>query len=195
MKIPFKEIINLIQAQSWYAILLAIGIVSFLIYRLVDFLQIRYVKKFPMPGDLEKLTNEVYEKKRKRKKARSVKLFWKGASSWLVHTIFVLAAIPMLITISYHYKLSSGVIYILLMVAGFIINMLLSKLFPPWSPAKPYACRAFQNERTWQPANMAMQAWGIASWAVPVYYFWENRMYAYNQVCGRYYYKFKPNIF
>lgn len=168
-----QQLVPLVHQHWWLAGLLIVGITSYLLYRIIDFAQIQYVKRAAQPQDLPDLKVEVYESKRQRKRRRSISLFWKGAISWLVQAGFILVAMPILIAILYRYGIGSGAIYMVLMIISFLLNMLLSKLFPLWSPTRPFACRAYQGESAWRPSNMAFQAWGIASWAVPVYFFWD----------------------
>jgi len=158
------------NATTWFILGLAVAVVSFLIYRIVDLLQLSHIKKAPQPQDLEKLTAKIYEKKRQNKIKRTNKIFWKGTVSWGVQLAYALA---MPFTISYLHKqhdLSPGTIYTSLMVASFLLNLLLSKLFTLWTLAPPFACRAREHERVLRLGNVAWQAWGVVAWAGPVYF-------------------------
>ena len=156
---------------KWLTFLVAFGAVSFLIYRIVDFLQYLHVNKFPKPDDL-KINEEVFNKKRQRKGSRSMQLLWKGASSWGAQVVFI-ASIPFMVYWFNQKGVSDGYVYMILIGFSFVLNLMLSKLFPLWTPARPYACRAFQHEKAIQPGNMAFHFWGVVSWSVPAYFFWE----------------------
>lgn len=156
---------------KWLTFLVAFGAVSFLIYRIVDFLQYLHVNKFPKPDDL-KINEEVFNKKRQRKGSRSMQLLWKGTSSWGAQVVFI-TSIPFMVYWFNQKGVSDGYVYMILIGLSFVLNLMLSKLFPLWTPARPYACRAFQHEKAIQPGNMAFHFWGVVSWSIPAYFFWE----------------------
>ena len=168
-----KAIITLATNYWWFGGLLAIGIVSFLLYRLVDILQARYVVRVAQPQDLEKMTPEIYKGKQLRKGKRSWKSLWKNLASWLLKFGFILFAIPVLVIFLHQKELSYGSIYFILIIITYLLNILTSRLFSLWAPA-PLAVDYPASQRSvWRPGNLLIQACGIASWAVPVYFLWE----------------------
>ncbi len=166
-----KHVWAVVLEHQWLMILSIIGVASFAFYRLVDFLQFNHAKNSSKAEDI-KINDEVFERKRAGKASRTIKTLWKGISSWGAQLAFI-ASIPFLISWFSAKGITNGYAYIILMVMSFVLNLALSKLFPLWNPVRPYVCRAFQNEKTLQPGNMAFHAWGVASWSIPVYFFWE----------------------
>ncbi|BBM87754.1 M48 family metallopeptidase [Candidatus Uabimicrobium amorphum] len=166
-----QKVWEIVLQYKWLTFLVAFGAVSFLIYRIVDFLQYMHVNKFTKPDDIT-MNEDVFKKKRQRKGSRSMKLLWKGTSSWGAQLVFI-ASIPFLVYWFNQKGISDGYVYMILIGLSFVLNLTLSKLFPLWTPARPYACRAFQHEKAIQPGNMAFHFWGVVSWSVPAYFFWE----------------------
>jgi Zn-dependent protease with chaperone function len=165
------ELLVLAMQYRWLTTILVLGLLSFAFYRVVDLWQTRFVAQYKQPDDL-KLSAKVYLDKRERKRARSMQLFWKGSVSWLVQAIYV-CLVPFAIVVFHGWKLSYGWIYAILIVTGFLMNMLISKLFPLWTPTRPFICRGYQHEHVWNKGNLAFHAWGVASWTIPVYFLWD----------------------
>ncbi|WP_372365089.1 M48 family metallopeptidase [Candidatus Uabimicrobium sp. HlEnr_7] len=166
-----QNVWTVVLQYKWLTALVIFGVTSFVIYRLVDFLQYLHTNKFPKPDDI-KITDDAFKDKKRRKSSRSMKTIWKGASSWGGQLVFI-TSIPFLVHWCNQKGITDGYVYMILMGLSFLLNLMLSKLFPLWTPVRPYACRAFQNEKTLQPGNMAFHFWGIVSWSVPAYFFWD----------------------
>lgn len=161
----------MVLKYPWLMVLFIIGVASFAFYRLVDFLQYNHAKNASKAEDI-KITDEVFKHKRSGKSSRTMKALWKGSFSWGGQIVFI-ASIPFLISWCSAKGITNGYTYMILMVMSFVLNLALSKLFPLWNPVRPHVCRAFQNEKTLQPGNMAFHAWGVISWSIPTYFFWE----------------------
>lgn len=166
-----KEYSSSVQLPSQYWLIGAciVAFVGFAIYRWIDWLQIRHIAKVEMPTDLEKMTEEIYEKKRKSKSKRAWKNFVKVSASWGVQFGYILGGMPLLVIVAKNAKFSDGTIYMGLIVISWLLNMLMSKVFSLWTPTLLWANRP-HSESIWKLNNMAFQAWGVVSWAGPVYF-------------------------
>lgn len=165
----YHDLCRMFQNHRWFGILLVVGVIGFLVYRFADWLQFRFVRQYPQPKDLERLTPEMFQSKRRRKILRSWAGIWKGTANWLLQTGFVVLAIPFLVVFMNNKGLSYTTIYIILMVVGYILNILFSKLFSLWTPGR-LSTEVFDS--VWRLDNLAVQAWGLATWAIPTYFFW-----------------------
>lgn len=160
---------------QWTVIVLsimAVGVVAFLLYRWVDLLQISYVGEQQQPSDLEHLTPEIFADKKKRKLERSRGQFFKRSGSWVFQVLYVIPGMALAVYGLRYFGLGDGTIYTVLMVTTFFINMLISKMFSLWNPSRPFITFNYHDHRTWTWANMGWQAWGIATWAIPAYFFY-----------------------
>ena len=169
---PLDRLTTLLAETPPLTLLLGIGAVGFVIYRTVDFLQARFVRQQSQPRDLERLDRATFVEKRLRKATRSTRHFWMASLSWLVQVAYV-ASMPFLISVLQRWAVSDGWIYTGLIVATFLLNMVLSRVLSLHNPVRPCACRSFQRERTWRAGNVTFHAFGVVSWAVPVYFLWE----------------------
>lgn len=163
------------QFGTWSLMLVGamlLGLSAFLLYRWIDVRQYGFIGDVKRPEDLEDISPTVFENKRKSKRSRTWKHIFKGTMTWGIQALYIFPAMFFLMAFLQQKELSDGIIYNILMVATFIVNMLVSKLFAVWAPTRPYACRTYQRESIWRPGNMAWQAWGIVSWAVPTYFFY-----------------------
>jgi Zn-dependent protease with chaperone function len=166
---------SIISTSVWLLSLIgvmALGFVAYLLYRWVDIKQYGFIGEAKQPGDLEKITSEIFEAKRKRKRRRTFGHIIKGTMTWGIQALYIFPGMFFLVVFLQQKEISDGFIYNALMVVTFLVNMLLSKMFAVWAPSRPYACRAYKHESIWRPGNMAWQAWGILSWAVPTYFFY-----------------------
>lgn len=161
---------------------IGLGIFGFLAYRWIDFLQLRHIPEQPQPSDLEQLTADIYEKKRKRKYDRTWKQIFKSSGSWVTQALYIIPGMAFAVHGLRTFGLKDGVIYTVLMVATFFFNMLLSKMFSIWNPAPPFYRHNHDHNKTWTPSNMMWQAWGVATWAIPTYFFYA--MYGVNGWVG-----------
>ena len=160
---------------QWTIIVLSImglGVFAFLAYRWIDFLQLGYIPEQPMPTDLEHLTPEVYEKKRERKRSRTMKRIFKSSGSWITQALYIVPGMAFAVHGLRQWGLGDGTIYTVLMVATFFFNMLLSKMFSLWNPSRPSIHHNQHPHKLWTVSNMSWQAWGVASWAIPTYFFY-----------------------
>lgn len=170
---------------QWTMVVLGViglGIFGFLAYRWIDFLQLRHIPEQPQPSDLEQLTADIYEKKRKRKYDRTWKQIFKSSGSWVTQALYIIPGMAFAVHGLRTFGLKDGVIYTVLMVATFFFNMLLSKMFSIWNPAPPFYRHNHDHNKTWTPSNMMWQAWGVATWAIPTYFFYA--MYGVNGWVG-----------
>ncbi len=150
---------------------IVVGTAAFLIYRLIDVIQISFTKGVEKPGDL-KLGDVIFEKKRGNKLKRLWKLIRRASGSWLIHGVYIVFGMGFVVAFFRKFGLKDGTIYTLLTFISFLLNILISKLFGLWNPSRPFVCRSVQRESVWSPGNLLWQAWGLASWAVPVYFFY-----------------------
>ncbi|MCB9637472.1 MAG: M48 family metalloprotease [Myxococcales bacterium] len=164
---PLKDLL----AEKWFSIPALIGVVGFLLYRIADFLQHQHTKAATQPTDLEKMTPEIFEQKKKRKLKRTSGALWKNTLSWGLQFGYVIGGIPGIFNLLEARGWSSSSIYTALGVIGWIFNMLVSKMFSLWTPALPFMPHAHNPRKTWTFGNAAWQAWGVASWSVPAYFF------------------------
>lgn len=169
----FQKLIALNTQFWWMGTIVGIGVLAYIIYRIVDLLQFQFVKSAPQPEDI-KIPEEVYKAKRARKAARTWKGFSKNASSWLVQFAFIFMLVPFLVQFLSEKGFSYMVIYYVIMIGSFLVNMFMSKWFSIWTPAWPFVDRNFSREAVWRKENMMYQFWGVASWGIPAYYFWEH---------------------
>ena len=144
-----------------------IGLVGFFIYRWIDLRQLKHIGNATQPTDLEGMTTDLYEKKRKRKKSRFWKMFLSRTFSWGLQFVYVIVGMPFLVGYAKAY-LSDGLVYMGLMGIGWLLNMFLTKIFSLWTPALPF--RFHVQGRSWQKGLMIWQAWGMVAWAGPVYF-------------------------
>jgi len=160
-----------ILAEKWFFIPTILGIVGFLFYRFADYLQHKHTQGATQPTDLKQLTPEVYAQKKARKLKRTSSAVWKNSLAWGLQFGYVLLGIPTLINLLIAQKWSPGTIYTTLGIMGWVLNMLISKMFSLWSPTLPFIPHAHNPRKTWTFGNAAWQAWGIASWSLPAYFF------------------------
>jgi len=168
----FQSLVTMSQNHQWFALLLIVGVIGFIVYRIADWLQVGFVKGFPQPEDLEKLPKGVYESKRRRKMVRSRKSFWKGIINWLLQIVIIILGMPMLVVFLFKQGLSYGWIYGILVVLGYILNLLFSKYFSLWTPASLRTDTSKTTRSIWTKGNLFFHAWGIVSWSGPAYVFW-----------------------
>lgn len=160
---------------QWTLLVLAIsiiGILSFLAYRWVDLLQLSFTAEQPQPQDLEHMTPEIYESKKQRKIKRTRGQFFKKSGSWVSQLLYIVPGMALAVLGLRKAGLGDGTIYTVLMVGTFIVNMLISKMFSIWNPARPFIAYNHHHGHVWTPSNMAWHAWGIVTWAVPTYFFY-----------------------
>lgn len=164
-----------INPWIWLTALLAtmaIGLIAFLFYRWTDVRQLSFISGAKRPEDLEKLNEEVFLKKRSGKRKRTFSHLFKSTFNWGGQALYIFPGMFFVIVFLQQKNISDAFIYNALMVITFVMNMLISRLFGLWNPGRPYACRAYTKESRWRPGNMAWEAWGIVSWAVPTYFFY-----------------------
>lgn len=152
---------------------MAVGLVTFLLYRWVDLLQLSFIGEQQQPTDLEKMTPEVFADKKKRKLERTRGQFFKRSGSWIVQVLYVIPGMALAVYGLRRVGLQDGTIYTVLMVTTFFVNMLISKMFSLWNPWRPSITFGYHQHRTWTWANMGWQAWGILTWAIPTYFFYQ----------------------
>ncbi len=166
------SLLKMFQNHTWFAFLLVVGLIGFIVYRIADWLQMGFVKSFPQPGDLEKLPASVYQSKRRRKWLRASKSFWKGIANWLLQVAIIVLAIPVIVVFLFKQGLSYGWIYTILIVLGYLLNLLFSKYFSLWTPANLTTDTSKASQSIWRKGNLLFHAWGIVSWTGPAYVFW-----------------------
>ncbi len=153
----------------WFGVLCVVGLLGFFVYRIADFLQIRFVQNYSKPTDLD-LSDDIYNGKKERKLQRSKSGLWQGMTSWVGKGLFIFFGIPILVVFLANLGLSYTWIYIVLIVLSFLLNLLFSKLFSIWTPARLAA--DYPANQTTRVGNLTFQAWGIVTWAGPMYAFW-----------------------
>jgi Zn-dependent protease with chaperone function len=159
---------------TWSLLVIAImiiGVIGFLIYRWLDIAQYRFIPTVSQPPDLSQLTPETYQDKQQRKRTRTLQHFFKTSGSWGIQALYIIPGMILIVNWLHKYGFADGTVYGILMVMTFVMNMLLSRLFSLWSPTRPFTTWDYPDRRTWIPGNMAWQAWGVVSWAVPTYFF------------------------
>lgn len=166
----WQQIFDLPFKYEWFGILCIVGLLGFVIYRIADMLQIGFVKNYPRPTDLEKLSESVYLGKRERKTSRSWAGLWQGLVTWSFKAGFVVLAIPWVVFYLALWGLSFTMIYWVLVIITFLLNLLFSKMFSLWTPARLAA--DYPAADTFTKGNLAYQAWGVVTWAGPMYGFW-----------------------
>ncbi|HAA56756.1 MAG TPA: hypothetical protein DCE42_18465 [Myxococcales bacterium] len=152
---------------TWLIITAAFAAIGFIIYRVVDLMQYLHVRNAKRPEDLESINDEIFAKKLKTKKGRWWKRFLGQSVSFGFQFGYIYGGMPLIVMVAHQY-VSYSVIYVILMVIGWIINMTLSKIFSLWTPALPVQYHT--PGKTWQSGLMIWQAWGMISWAGPVYF-------------------------
>ena len=167
----FFEVTRDLVLQKWFLIPMLLGSIGFLIYRYADYLQLRHAEAATQPDDLKQITPEIFADKKKRKITRSRKLLWKNTFTWGFQLGYVAGGIPLGINIMKAQGFSTGTIYTTLSVVGWLLNMAFSRMFSLWTPALPFMPHAHNPRKTWTFGNAAWQAWGVAAWAVPAYWF------------------------
>lgn len=153
---------------KWLIIIVSIALLGFFIYRLIDLLQYSFIKKATFPTDLEKLEEEVFNAKKKKKVGRFWKTFLSRSASWGIQFGYVIGGMPLIVITAKNYDLPNGTIYMLLMGFGWFLNMFLTKMFSLWTPALPF--QQHVHGKSWRLGFVLWQAWGVISWAGPVYF-------------------------
>ncbi|MEM1008027.1 MAG: M48 family metallopeptidase, partial [Myxococcota bacterium] len=121
--------------------------------------------------DLEQLSDEVWQKKKQRKVQRSRKNLWKNIAVWGVQFGYVVGGIPLFANMLLA-KFSPGTTYTVLSVAGWLLNMGLSRMFSLWAPTLPFMPHAHNPRKVWTFGNALWQGFWVASWTAPTYFFY-----------------------
>lgn len=155
---------------EWFLALCTVGVLSFIVYRIADILQINFVKKYPQPKDLEQLTEDVYLGKRERKTKRAWSALRQGFLTWSFKVAFIILAIPWIVYYLAIWGVSFNMIYWALIIMTFLLNLLFSHMFSLWTPAR--LASDYPAVSTLAKGNLLYQAWGVVTWAGPMYVFW-----------------------